>query len=141
MKSFLAVLAGLVVTIVLSVGVDVLLVSTGLLPAKSADYTDTHWAVITGYRVVIAIFGCWLAARLAPSRPMNHALITGAIGMCIAAAGAIFAWNKGPAFGPHWYAIALVITALPCAWIGGKINGDIPRFLAKGVGVQHSQRE
>jgi len=135
MKSFLAVLAGLVATIVLSVGVDVLLVSTGLLPAKSADYTDMHWAVITGYRVVIAIFGCWLAARLAPSKPMNHALITGGIGMCIAIAGAIFAWDKGPAFGPHWYAIALVITALPCAWIGGKIGGS-PHLLAKGVTPQ-----
>ena len=131
MKSFLAVLAGLVATIVLSVGVDVLLVSTGLLPAKSADYTDMQWAVITGYRVVIAIFGCWLAARLATARPMKHALITGGIGMCIAIAGAFFAWNKGPEFGPHWYAVALVITALPCAWLGGKI-GDTPHFLAKG---------
>lgn len=127
MKSFLAVLAGLVATIVLSVGVDVLLISTGLLPAKSADYTDTQWAVITGYRVVIAIFGCWLAARLAPAKPMKLALITGGIGMCIAIAGAIFAWNKGPEFGPHWYALALVITALPCAWIGGKIEGDAAR--------------
>ena len=59
--------------------------------------TDTHWAIITGYRIVIAIFGCWLAARLAPSQPMNHALITGGIGMCIATAGAIYAWDKGPA--------------------------------------------
>jgi ABC-type nickel/cobalt efflux system permease component RcnA len=91
MKSFLAVLVGLLVTIVLSVGVDVLLVSTGLLPPKSAEYTDTHWAVITGYRVVIAIFGCWIAARLAPAKPMKHALITGGIGMCIAIAGAVFA--------------------------------------------------
>jgi peptidoglycan/LPS O-acetylase OafA/YrhL len=132
-KSFIAVFVGLVVTILLSVGVDVLMVSTGLLPAKSADYTGVQWGIITGYRVVIAIFGCWVAARLAPSKPMNHALITGGIGMCIALAGAIYAWDKGPEFGPRWYALALVITALPCAWIGGKINGDTPHLLAKGA--------
>jgi hypothetical protein len=30
-------------------------------------------------------------------------------------------WNKGPAFGPHWYPIALVLVSIPCAWIGGKL--------------------
>ena len=122
MKSFLAVLAGLVVTIVLSTGVDILVVKTGIFPAKSAENTDMHWAIITAYRAVISIFGCWVTARLAPSRPMMHALIAGGIGMALAVMGAIFAWGKGPEFGPHWYAIAVALTALPCAWIGGKMG-------------------
>jgi len=128
MKSALAVFVGLVVTIVLSTAVDLLVVYTGLFPAKSADYTDLHWAVITAYRAVIAIFGCWVTARLAPSRPMFHALIAGAIGMALAVLGAYFAWGKGPEFGPHWYAIAVALTALPCAWIGGKLRsmGTLP---------------
>jgi hypothetical protein len=33
-------------------------------------------------------------------------------------------------------AIALVIIALPGAWIGGKINGDTPHLLAKGDAAQ-----
>jgi hypothetical protein len=126
MKSVLAVVAGLVVTIVLSTGVDLLVVKTGIFPAKSADNTDLHWAIITTYRAVIAIFGCWVTARLAPSRPMMHALIAGGIGMTLAVLGAIFAWGKGPQFGPHWYAIAVALTALPCAWIGGKLMGSGP---------------
>ena len=136
MKSFLAVLAGLVVTIVLSTCVDLLVVYTGIFPAKSAENTDMHWAIITGYRAVIAVFGCWVAARLAPARPMMHALIAGGIGMALAVIGAIFAWNKGPEFGPHWYAIAVALTALPCAWIGGKLNGDTAHLLAKGAAPQ-----
>jgi peptidoglycan/LPS O-acetylase OafA/YrhL len=123
MKSVLAVVAGLVVTIVLSIGVDLLVVQTGLFPAKSADNTDLHWAIITAYRAVISIFGCWVTAKLAPSRPMMHALIAGGIGMALAVVGAVFAWDKGPEFGPHWYAIAVAITALPCAWIGAKLRG------------------
>ena len=31
-------------------------------------------------------------------------------------------WNKGPEFGPHWYPLALVATALPCAWLGGRLG-------------------
>ena len=42
--------------------------------------------------------------------------------MALAVIGAIFAWDKGPEFGPHWFAIAVVITALPCAWIGGTLR-------------------
>jgi len=142
MKSVLAVIAGLVVTIVLSTCVDLLVVYIGLFPSRTADNTDAHWAIIAAYRAVIAIFGCWVTARLAPSKPMKHALIAGGIGMVLAVIGAAFAWDKGPEFGPHWFGIAVVLTALPCAWIGGKLNGDrprsgaVPRFLAKGDAAQ-----
>ena len=123
MKSVLAVLAGLVVTIVLSTCVDLLVVYAGILPATSADNTDLHWAIIAGYRAVIVVFGCWVAARLAPSQPMKHALIAGGIGMVLAIAGVIYSWDKGPEFGPHWFSITVALTALPCAWIGGKLFG------------------
>jgi peptidoglycan/LPS O-acetylase OafA/YrhL len=127
MKSVLAVLAGLVVTITMSLGLDLLMYTTAMFPANSAEMTDAHWLIATAYRIVIAIFGSYVTARLAPSRPMKHALIAGGIGMSIATLGAVLSWNKGPDFGPHWYPLALVITALPCAWIGAKLNGDVPR--------------
>jgi len=119
MKSVLAVLAGLVVTIVLSTCVDLFVVYAGILPAKSADNTDLHWAIIAGYRAVIVVFGCWVTARLAPSRPMMHALIAGGIGTALAVVGVIYSWDKGPEFGPHWFSLTVALTALPCAWIGG----------------------
>jgi hypothetical protein len=36
--------------------------------------------------------------------------------------GAIVTWNRGPEFGPHWYPLALVVTALPAAWLGAKFH-------------------
>jgi hypothetical protein len=36
--------------------------------------------------------------------------------------GVVATWNKGPEFGPKWYPIALVITALPVTWLGGKLR-------------------
>jgi hypothetical protein len=36
--------------------------------------------------------------------------------------GAAVTWNKGPAFGPHWYPLALIVLAMPRAWAGGKLR-------------------
>jgi hypothetical protein len=52
---------------------------------------------------------------------MQHALVAGAIGTIVSLAGAVATWNGGPAYEPHWYPIALVVLALPCAWIGAKL--------------------
>jgi hypothetical protein len=120
MKSILAVLAGLVFTIVITTALDVLMYQVGFF--KSGGMTTTHWLVATAYRLGVAIIGCWLTARLAPQNPMKHALILGAIGTVVACVGVWFSATKGPEFGPMWYAIVLVVTALPCAWIGGKLN-------------------
>jgi len=40
----------------------------------------------------------------------------------VSTVGAVVTWNRGPAFGPHWYPLALIVTALPCAWLGGKLR-------------------
>jgi len=44
------------------------------------------------------------------------------IGLALSTLGAAATWNKGPAFGPHWYPLALVVLALPTAWLGGKLR-------------------
>jgi len=43
-----------------------------------------------------------------------------AIGTVVATAGAVATWNKN--LGPHWYPVALILTAFPTAWIGAKIR-------------------
>lgn len=119
LRSIGAIFAGLIAVVALSSAVDFLLESTGVLPTPEhfGDYNDGHFALALAYRTVINIFGCWLAARLAPNSPMRHALILGAIGMALATLGAVVMWSVGT----HWYPLALVIEALPCAWIGGKL--------------------
>jgi hypothetical protein len=42
--------------------------------------------------------GSYLAARLAPDRPMQHALVLGAVGLALSIAGAVGTWNAGPEF-------------------------------------------
>jgi hypothetical protein len=76
----------------------------------------------TAYRTVYGITGSYLVARLAPDRPMGHALLGGAVGLVLSIVGAVVTWNRGPAFGPHWYPVALIVLAMPQAWLGGKIR-------------------
>jgi hypothetical protein len=52
---------------------------------------------------------------------MAHAMLLGWVGLALSALGVVVTWNLGPGYGPRWYPISLVVTALPCAWLGGKL--------------------
>ena len=118
-RSVCAVFAGVVV---LSTGTDAVMHAAGVFPPFGEPMSNGRFLLATAYRVVYAILGSYLTARLAPQRPMKHALAGGFIGLVLASVGAAATWNKGPEFGPHWYPLALVATALPCAWVGGRLG-------------------
>jgi hypothetical protein len=120
-RSIGALLSGFVVGVILSLGTDMALHATGIFPPWGQAMSDGLFLLATAYRIVYNIVACYIIARVAPNRPMLHALIGGAIGLVLSAVGAGATWNKGPEFGPHWYPLALIATALPCAWIGGKL--------------------
>ena len=81
---------------------------------------DPLFGLATLYRIAFSILGSWVVARLAPRRPMKHAMIAGVIGLVVSVAGAAATWNRD--LGPHWYNVAVAGMALPCAWMGGKIR-------------------
>jgi hypothetical protein len=118
-RSILAVLAGMIAGVILSLGTDAVLHAAGVFPAIGQPAGDKPLLLATVYRCVYSVFGSYLAARLAPYKPMAHAMVLGVVGFVVCTLGAVFTWNKGPALGPHWYPVALVVTALPCAWLGG----------------------
>ena len=53
---------------------------------------------------------------------MQHALVGGVVGLAVSTVGAVVTWNRGLAFGPHWYPLALIVLAMPQAWVGGKLR-------------------
>jgi len=117
-----AVVAGFVAVFVLSLGTDVVLHATGVFPPWDQRMSDALFLLATVYRTIYCIAGSYIAARLAPDRPMEHALVLGVLGLIVSITGAVVTWNKGPAFGPHWYPLALIVTAIPCAWVGGRLR-------------------
>jgi hypothetical protein len=118
LRSAGAVFLGLLAIFVLSLGTDQLMHNFEVYPPWGQPMYDTGDNLLAlAYRIVYAIFGCYIAARFAPRNPMRHALLLGAIGFVLSLAGAIAASRLD--LGPLWYPIALVLTALPCAWLGG----------------------
>src|SRR5207245_6422748 len=98
---------------------DIVLHATHVLPPWTQPISNNLAALAFAYRVVISIAGCYLTARLAPDRPMQHALVLGGIGVVLSAIGAAATWGRG--LGPEWYPLALIAVSIPCAWLGGKL--------------------
>ena len=121
-RSIWAIVAGFLVCVVLTLLTDLAFHAAGVFPPIGQPVSDGPLVLATLYRVVFAILGTYVTARLAPHAPMRHAMIGGVIGLVLSIAGAVVTWNKGPAFGPHWYPLALIVTALPCAWVGGRLR-------------------
>jgi len=119
-RSILALLAGFIVNVVLSLGTDFALQAAGILPAIGrGPMNDFQSALAAAYRTLYAVISSYILARLAPNRPMGHALFGAAIGMVIATAGAIATRNY--TLGPHWYSLSLIVLALPSGWAGAKL--------------------
>lgn len=119
-RSVIAVVAGFLVIGALALGTDQIIRTTvpGVFgPGNRVD--SVPWLLFFQmYVFVYAVFGCWLAARLAPSRPMRHALILGALGLVLNIAGSAAMWETAPA----WYHIAAIAIVMPAAWVGGRIR-------------------
>jgi hypothetical protein len=62
---------------------------------SNSPWTGTLFLLAMAYRMVDGIAGSYIAARLAPRRPMQHSLILGAVGIVLSSIGAVVTWNKG----------------------------------------------
>jgi len=119
MRSFWAVAAGVLVIIVVTTLVDTVLHATGIYPPVGQPMNDALALLATSYRIVISVAGAWLTARLAPDKPMKHAMILGVVGTVLGLVGVVATWNLGLA--PRWYPISLAVLAIPQCWAGGKL--------------------
>ena len=124
LRSIGAVLAGMIVGIALTLATDDLLHLTHVFPPWGDSMAGYDGALLlaTVYRTIYGIAASYITARLAPHRPLLHAMVGGVLGLLVSIVGAVATWNKGPAFGPHWYPLALIVLALPSAWAGGKLR-------------------
>ena len=122
MKSIGAILAGALTGIVLSIGTDMVLRATGIFPALGHPMAGALFVLATAYRTLYGVAGSYITARLAPNRPMMHALVLGILGLAASIVGVVATWDKGPEFGPKWYPLALVALGMPQSWLGGKLR-------------------
>src|SRR5437762_5922154 len=120
-KSIWAVFAGVLVIVVVTTLVDIAMHAIGVFPPMDQPINDALALLATSYRIVITVGGAWLTARLAPDKPMKHAMILGVVGTVLGIVGVVATWNRG--LGPRWYPIALAVLAIPQCWLGGRLHG------------------
>ncbi len=114
-----AIILGFVAVVVLSLGTDEVLHLLKVYPPWGQPMFDPRSNLLAlSYQMVYSVIGSYIAARFAPRNPMRHAMILGAVGFVLSIPGVIFITTHAN-LGPAWYPIALVVTALPCAWLGG----------------------
>jgi hypothetical protein len=118
-RSAVAVAAGMVTAIVLSLAADQVLRAVGLFAPQGQTMPETMFVLATAHRTIFGVVGSYVTARLAPGYPMMHALLLGGLGLVANLAGLAVAWSVGRAMGPLWYPAALVALSMPNAWVGG----------------------
>lgn len=115
LRSIAAVVVGLVLIaadVVLKMAMPAAFDATGRVESPAV------LLLIMGYVGLFAVTGCYLAARLAPGRPMFHALLLGTLGLAFTGAGTAAAWDTAPA----WYHVASLALVMPYAWLGGQLR-------------------
>lgn len=116
-KSIIAVVAGFLTVVLLSIGTDKVLESTGIFPPPSDMGLFVPWmlALALLYRTIYTVAGGYVTAMLAPQNPMKHVWVLAILGQIGGIAGVVAGWNLSA----HWYPIAIAVLAIPSVWIGG----------------------
>ena len=129
-RSVLAVVGGFLLIGALAFGGDAIAMRAFPHLFDAATGTSQDPRVLVGlvlWVFAVATFGCWLAARVAPNRPMRHAMILGVAGLVFNVAGTIAMWDTAPA----WYHVVSLLLVLPAAYLGGLLASRQPGASAR----------
>jgi hypothetical protein len=120
-RSALAILGGILTNAVPALLIDQVLHMTAVYPPWGQPMFEPELNLLAfSYRLVFAVLGGYVTARLAPFAPIRHTVILGVIGIVLAGLGAIASMSMN--IGPGWYPLALVVIALPASWLGGRLR-------------------
>ena len=117
-RHILPIVAGGLVTVMLTIVTDNTLSAHGVLPSPGHPVFETGPLLLTAaYRGLFAILGCHMAARLAPAgQPrIRYALALGFLMLVLNVMGAVSLWGQVPV----WYSLAGIALTIPYAIIGG----------------------
>lgn len=92
-RSIGALLIGTFAGAILSFGTDELLHIAGIFPALGQPMNDALLLIATAHRTVYNVVGSYIVARLAPNRPMQHAVASGVVSLVVGIATTLATWN------------------------------------------------
>ncbi len=116
--SILAIFAGFVVVVVLSLGTDEVLHLLKVYPPWGVPMYEPRLNLLAlTYRSVFTFVGGYVTAWLAPHSPIRHVLVGCGIGLVLGALGVVAATTAD--LGPIWYPVAVAVTGPVFNWLGG----------------------
>lgn len=115
-RSIAAVVAGVLAILFAAKIMDVVLYNLHVY--RGATFDERTALVASAHRLLITIAGGWLTARLAPGKPIRHALILGVVDTAMNLFGAAM-WDQN--YGPIWFPIWLAVLAIPECWLGATL--------------------
>lgn len=119
LKNAIAVATGFLAVVVLSLVTDQVLHVLKVYPPWNQPMRDPALNLLAlAYRIAFTVLGGYLTARFSARSPMRQVWILGLVGTAFGILGVVSTWNLD--LGPHWYPIALAVTAIPATWLGGK---------------------
>jgi len=117
-RHIVPVVAGGCITLVLTVVTDNWLGAHQVLPSPGSPVFATGpLLLIAAYRGLFAIFGCHMAARMAPAEQprIRYALALGGLLFAMNLVGVGSLWGRVPV----WYSLSGIALTIPYAIIGG----------------------
>jgi len=120
-RSILAIFAGFVVVVVLSLGADEVFHLLKVYPPWGVPMYEPGLNLLAlTYRGIFTMIGGYITARLAPSAPMTHVLVGCGIGLVLGGLGVVAATTAD--LGPIWYPVAVAVSGPVLNWVGGLIQ-------------------
>jgi hypothetical protein len=117
-RLILSILAGFVITAILSLAVDHVFHMTNVYPPYGEAMLDTGLLLLAfSYRAVFNVFGAYVTASIARDKAMTAVWIMGIVGSLLWLAGALANWELAA----PWYNILGVVTGIPFSLAGGKL--------------------
>jgi ABC-type Fe3+-siderophore transport system permease subunit len=118
-RLILSIVAGFIVTAILSTGTDFTLESAGILPPYGQPLFDTGLLLLaTTYRALYQVVGSYVAARAAKESAHAAVWTLGILGAVIWLAGGLTMQDLAPL----WYSVLGAVLSLPTTLLGGKLN-------------------
>lgn len=113
----LAIVAAILINFIFASAIDHIFHMTGVYPPYGEPMMDNGlMALAFSYRAVITIVAAYITAMIAREKAKTAIYGTGILGTVLWLAGAVAAWD----FGPAWYHIVGIASALPLALTGWK---------------------
>lgn len=119
-RSLFAIATGFVLIAACTLGTDFALhvAVPSLYDANGGTQSAPVLLLMMAYVALYAVGGCYLCARLAPSRPLLHTALLGGLGLVATIWASVQQWELRPS----WFHLLSILLVMVYALIGGQLR-------------------